>query len=150
MSQQYPEIETGIREIALKKTQKKGFSDYVVSNEDQEKFWRNITTASCTSEHKTAETKIFQNDSDTDHTVPYMEKRTSVTTVDAEIQAEMQFEMVDNTKQAELKLQWGSFYTNEEKVEMQLHDVTLKFAQGMQLLYKIPCTRPKMISKYGR
>ena len=72
---------------------------------------------------------MFRNDSDTDHTVPYMEKRTSVTTVDAEIQAEMQFEMVDNTmaKQAyaELNLQCGSFYTNEEKVEMQLRDVTL-------------------------
>lgn len=44
MSKPYPEIETGIREAALKESKKRGFSECKVDSEDIERFWSDITT----------------------------------------------------------------------------------------------------------
>lgn len=60
--------------------------------------------SSCTLEDKTADKVVFRNDRDTDHTVPYTNKQTTVSTVDAEIKYGMQLEMENDMKQADLNL----------------------------------------------
>lgn len=125
MSKPYPEIETGIKETALKESKKRGFSECKVDREDIERFWSDITTSSCTLEDKTAEKVVFRNDRDTDHTVPYTKKQTTVSTVDAEIKYGMQLEMENDMKHADLNLSGVAVYNSKETVEIQLVDVPL-------------------------
>ena len=121
----YPEIETCITEVAFKESQRRGSSDFKVDKEDVKSFWSGLTTASGSSEEEIAEAKIFQNHTNAEYTVPYVEKRTSSTAKKAEVQIEMECGKMKNTSPVEMKLHGDASYNRKETAEIQVGKVTL-------------------------